>query len=406
MKIKVYRPNQIGGCITVIESKNGTRIIIDVGSELPGMESGEKIDINNLTKGCAGVFLTHYHGDHTGEFTNVHPDTNIYMGEVAQKIFYTLQKRLSKSTKVTGVKPEDAERIKGFITFKQGDTITLGDMDIKPIRTDHSAFDSYMFLIDDGERQVLHTGDFRSHGKVGEKSLEYIEKNVGKVNALIIEGTMLSRASEGVDTEEELMEKAIELLKNKDHKYVFIMCSSTNIDRIASFYHINKELGGRLFVTDSYQKSVLKEVTENSAEYGDYYDFSQSVSFDKYVHFDDMHKNGFFMLVRNNPFSEKFLYSKNFSKGKLFIYSMWKGYLEGKTKDKELAKLVPDNYEYMHTSGHATEEAICRLCRIVDTPIVFPIHSNRIDRFDELKEAGKITGDIRRFKHSGECKEI
>ena len=41
MKITVYRPNQIGGCITEIESKAGTRIIIDIGSNLPGNQDGE-----------------------------------------------------------------------------------------------------------------------------------------------------------------------------------------------------------------------------------------------------------------------------------------------------------------------------------------------------------------------------
>jgi len=40
-KITVYRPNQIGGCITEIESSKGTKIIIDVGSNLPGIEVKE-----------------------------------------------------------------------------------------------------------------------------------------------------------------------------------------------------------------------------------------------------------------------------------------------------------------------------------------------------------------------------
>jgi len=30
MKIKVHRPNQIGGCITEIESMSGSRIIINI----------------------------------------------------------------------------------------------------------------------------------------------------------------------------------------------------------------------------------------------------------------------------------------------------------------------------------------------------------------------------------------
>ena len=70
MKITVHRPNQIGGCITEIESKAGTRIIIDIGSNLQGNQDGEKVDVKAITdpERCAGVFVTHYHGDHIGEY--------------------------------------------------------------------------------------------------------------------------------------------------------------------------------------------------------------------------------------------------------------------------------------------------------------------------------------------------
>jgi ribonuclease J len=70
-KITVYRPNQIGGCITEIESSKGTKIIIDVGSNLPGIKVNEEVDVPELTKNCNGVFITHYHGDHLGEFDKI-----------------------------------------------------------------------------------------------------------------------------------------------------------------------------------------------------------------------------------------------------------------------------------------------------------------------------------------------
>ena len=395
MDITVYRPNQIGGCITEIKSKGGTKIIIDVGSDLPGVK-GEYVDIEALTKDCAGVFITHYHGDHIGEYRRVNKDTEIYMGATAKKIFLTLQARLSKSNQ-TGVTIEDLARIESFKEFEHGIPIKIKELTITPIRTDHSAFDSYMLLIDDSEKQVLHTGDFRNHGKVGENSLKYIEENAPDVDALIIEGTMLSRDNEGVITEDQLSEEAVKLIK--DSKYVFILCSSTNIDRIAAFYRANKAAGKKLFVTDDYQKTVLDVVTENSTEDGDYYDFSESVAFDGEAHFDEMAANGFCMLIRSNRFSEKFLHSKRFQKGKLFIYSLWKGYLEGKTKDDEIAKIVPDDYIYLHTSGHATEEAICRICDIVGAPLIIPIHSERTDRFEELKMDGRITGEVMRLEN-------
>lgn len=401
LKITVYRPNQIGGCITEIVSRGRVRILVDVGANLPGVD-GEPIDIETLTDGCACVFITHYHGDHIGEYRRVHRKTDIYMGKTAKEIFSTLQMRLSENPN-TGVRPEDVSRINQFKTFNHGETIHVNDLSITPIAADHSAFDSYMLLIDDGSRCVLHTGDFRIHGKTGEDPLRYLRKNINHLDALIIEGTMLSRNMESVDTEEELSKKAVGLIKN--HKYVFILCSSTNIDRIAAFYHANQAAGNKLFVTDSYQKKVLDVVTENSAAYGGFYDFSACVSFDRHKHYNDMVEKGFCLLVRNNYFSKRFLKSRVFQKGKLFIYSMWKGYLEGKTKDQSISGIVPEDYYYLHTSGHATEEAICAVCGIVNATMIIPIHSERTDRFEELKKEGKITGKIKRLD-SGETVEL
>ena len=39
MRITVHRPNQIGGCITKIESKAGTRIIIDIGRKAKAIQA-------------------------------------------------------------------------------------------------------------------------------------------------------------------------------------------------------------------------------------------------------------------------------------------------------------------------------------------------------------------------------
>ena len=394
MEIKVYRPNQIGGCITEITSKVGTKILIDIGSELPGIER-EPINIGEITKGCEGVFVTHYHGDHVGEYRNVHSEVDIYMGKTAKQIFSVLQKRLSKSKK-TGVNPEDIARVEKIKTFTHGEVIKIKDITITPIRTNHSAFDSYMFLISDGEKRVLHTGDFREQGIEGEHYFAHIKDYNGMLDAILIEGTMLSRTSEKDNTEEQLSIEAERLIRNS--KFVFILCSSTNLDRISAFYRANKNVGDKLFITDDYQKSILDVVSENSKDFESLFDFSESIAFDKNVNFDSMLSKGFCMLLRCNRFSEKFIRSKKFQNDRLFIYSMWKGYLEGAARNENLAKLVPDDYVYLHTSGHATEETICKVCNSLNVPIILPIHSDCIERFQALRSEGKINGDVQRLE--------
>ena len=77
MKITLHRPNQIGGCITEIESSKGTKIFIDLGHNLP-REDEEAPDeyasieaIAELTKDAKAIFYTHIHGDHIDLFKYV-----------------------------------------------------------------------------------------------------------------------------------------------------------------------------------------------------------------------------------------------------------------------------------------------------------------------------------------------
>ena len=390
MKITIHRgAQQIGGCITEIQSEKA-RIIIDMGAELPAVDIGEKtkpIQVEGVTKGninCDGVFISHYHGDHVGEYKRVKHGIPIYMGEIAQRIYLTLQNRLSKS-QIKKVTNEDVERVKEFIPLRHGEKVEIKgrDMIVTPLQVDHSAFDSYMFLIEADNQRILHTGDFRSHGQYGDAIFEMLENvfmpDGKKLDALIIEGTMLSRIGEDVDTEEQLARKAEAFFRDEKNKYIFLMCSSTNISRISAFYQASKDAGkNKLFICDDFQRQILDVLNEESKDY----DFSNIQAFvSNSGMYENMRSNGFYMLVRNNPFSKKFLRA---FKNNLFIYSLWKGYLEGKTQNENMAKFVPEKREYLHTSGHATAETIKEVIRITKPGAIIPIHGEDSHNYDKL----------------------
>lgn len=75
-------------------------------------------------------------------------------------------------------------------------------MKITPYIVDHSAYNSFMLLIEAEGKKVLHTGDFRNHGYKG-VILEKTLKEIGKIEALITEGTTLSREQIKSKTEKE-----------------------------------------------------------------------------------------------------------------------------------------------------------------------------------------------------------
>ena len=378
MQIIIHRGvNQIGGCVTEIKSKKA-KILIDVGSNLPTCESNVKVDITEISKKCDAVLITHYHGDHVGEYMQVMKEIPIYIGEQAKEIFTIYQKKM-KDTKISEITQEHIDRTEALKTFKQGVSLKIGDMKITPIRTDHSAFDSYMFLIEANGKRILHTGDFRLHGPMG-KGVPKTLRKIGKVDVLICEHTTLSRQDKTAMSEFMLQEEAINLIKN--NKYVFILCASTNIDRIASFYHANRKAGEKLFICDDYQKKILDYVTKSSSKYTAYYNLEDVKSFDGRF-YNQMKNKGFCMLVRDNYFSKKFVYNPNF-KDNIFIYSQWLGYLEGEKAEESLIRFVPKDYTYLHTSGHADSKGITKVCNIVRPKTIVAIHGENSHDFDKL----------------------
>lgn len=382
MKVIIHRgTHQIGGCITEIQSNSGTKIIIDIGENLPTADGKvkEELKIEGLNTGTPSydaVFVTHYHGDHIGLYKQILHEIPIYVGEISTGIYKILQNRLLEAKIIC---ESDVSLIDKFKTFKIPEKIHIKDITITPIEVDHSAFNAHMFLVECDGKKVLHTGDFRTHGQRGKAVIPALEKYVGQVDCLICEGTTLSREKEETMTEFDLQYKAEQIFK--ENKYNFVMCSSTNIDRIAAIHKATLKTG-KLFVCDKYQKEILMYIDKISRS--GLYKFKNTVkSYGKNL-LEDMKNNGFVMLVRDNWISKTVI--KEFSNNRIFIYSQWEGYLDKNFKEYEhLQKFVPKDYIYLHTSGHADFEAIKNVCKVVKPKILIPIHSEKPSEFKEMR---------------------
>lgn len=397
MKIIIHRgTNQIGGCITEITSDSGTKILIDIGANLPDSQGIKKpeIELEGLTKGepsFDAIFITHYHGDHIGLYNKVFSKIPIFIGEISKGIFSLVQTRLHKANIVT---EDELKIIANFNTFTIREKISINDIKVTPIAVDHSAFDSYMFLIEADGKKILHTGDFRTHGQRGKAVLEAIKKYVGKVDCLICEGTTLTRNNDKLLTEFQLQQKAEQLFK--ENKYNFVLCSSTNIDRIAALHKaaINTH---KMFICDKYQGEILEYVNKNSRS--KLYKFNNSQDTKVYYYapnmLEKMKKYGFVMLVRAN---DKFKPIMDIFDNSTFIYSQWLGYLKGENEDyKRIQNFVPKDYIYLHTSGHATPEAIKKVIEITNPNVVIPIHTEEKEKIKELTNKAIILEDDEEF---------
>ena len=87
---------------------------------------------------------------------------------------------------------------------------------------------------------------------------------------------MLCRANEHVATEGELKQKIVNLLKEgHGHNQFFVLCSSTDIDRLATLHLACKETGA-WFVVDPFQKDVLDIFTKYQSKFSDVYNFDHA----------------------------------------------------------------------------------------------------------------------------------
>lgn len=379
MKIIIHRgTHQIGGSIVEINSGT-TRIMLDLGSLLPaedGSKQDESQSIAGVTTGapcCDGVFFSHYHGDHIGMLEKLLPGIPFYMGAVSKEIYLLLQKKVPNGI------PKIVNEAR---TFEANQPIAIGDINVTPFVVDHSAFDAYMFLIEADHKRVLYTGDFRTHGFRGKAVIPMLQKYVGQVDILITEGTMLSRDEIEVETEMELQNRLRQVIEK--YKYVFVICSSTNIDRIGSIYQATPR--GKYFLCDDYQKTVLKKVTKLCGHHTPLYHFGKALSYGRNLD-DKIKDSGFCMLIRGRYTHLELVakYQKDFPNDAVLIYSMWRGYLIKPSNRYESLMQGFKNIEYLHTSGHATKETIQAVCKAVDPKIgIIPIHSEAPEKLAEL----------------------
>ena len=381
MKLTIHKgTNQIGGCVTEISTENA-RVFIDLGADLikDKEKANSKIYIDGLTTGNAKnsfLLITHYHGDHIGRIDHALPGIPIYMGETAREISMAIAKRINK-------KLELLEKIK---TFKIAGEFKLGDIKVTPFMIDHSAFDAYSFLIEADGKRIFYTGDFRLHGPRGKKMVEngLFEKKATNIDFLICEGTNISKPGTA-QTEAELGKEAAKLFKNPKHKYVFVLCSSVNIDRIFEFYKAYDGVFKRkrpFIVLDDYQNEVLKIVSEEHGKKSGFYNF---------IHNEADTKDGYCFLIR--PSNAKNILDKYFPMSpdeSLIIYSMWDGYIgkNEKVNNKELIELLKpyNNIKRLHTSGHADVETLQKVEGIIKPKHIIPIHTEKPEMFQKLFE--------------------
>lgn len=377
MKLCIHRgTHQIGGIAAEISTAS-TRILIDMGDKLsldPNFVSAP-LNIPGVTDAngrCDAVLFTHYHGDHTGQMLRIRPDIPLYAGALAKDIMRLSAERGGQKNEAL------CRRIETIQAFFPGKPFLIGDIQITPFCIDHSACDSYLFLIEADGKRLLYTGDFRLHGVRGKTMDKILDRRIGKVDAIITEGTTVSRTDGKTVTEWELQARVRNYLQQ--YKYVFVLCATTNLDRIFALARAVPR--GKYCICDDYQKTLVETVSKHWNGISSFYEMPKLLSF-KYHPPARFAELGGLMFVRANSKFEAIIRQYDPAQS-ILLYSMWDGY---RTKpDSNIPEFLSltGTWAELHTSGHASPDGLRHVIEKADPEIVIPMHTDAPQKMQTL----------------------
>jgi len=266
--------NEIGGNKILLED-NGTKIFLDFGlsfkkgqefytgfldsrtmagaaddlelgilPRIKGLYSKEQLKFSDLKyeePKFDAIFISHAHMDHCAHLQYIDESIDVFLGETTKKIIETFR---------PGEKEEEALGVHQFKTFRTGDKINIGSIEVEPIHVDHSIPGAYGFLIHTSTGTIVYSGDLRLHGPAKHMTEEFVERAAAcDPIAMITEGTRLGRKEIGENMTEEGVRKAADKIVSRTKKIVISTFYGRDIDRIMTFYKVAKDNDRKFLVS-------------------------------------------------------------------------------------------------------------------------------------------------------------
>ena len=431
MNFKIHRgTKEIGGSCVEVWTSN-TRIIIDMGMPLvdanrdqfnfkkyENLTTRELIKQNILPdiKGLyndnqnlvAGVLISHSHLDHFGLMNYVSKDIKTYLGEATHKLI-----------EISNIFTHSNYQLTNFTYFKKEEFFQIGDFKITPYWNDHSAFDSYSFLIEANGKSVFYSGDFRDHGRKSKVFKRFLHNAPQNVDYLLLEGTTIGRKTIKDKTEIEIEDELFKVF-SEPQKINLVYTAGQNIDRLVSIFKAAQKIK-KLFVIDVYIAAILTELSKfsrlpfpsnsfkNIKVMFPYYSCKKLKNegnenilyqFKKYkITKEEISNqaNDIVMIVR--PSMKIDLEKIDNLKGGNLIYSMWEGYLQNEYTAKFIDYFKNINFKIhnIHTSGHADLVALQKLVEAIDPKNIIPIHTFEGNLYQDIFRSNVIQcndGDV------------
>ena len=135
MILTIHRgSHEIGGTCIELESRGGTRIVLDLGAPLPRSEDTERKETDMTLPPVKGLYaedlheapvdallISHAHQDHYGLMQSLGPDVPCFISEPTRRL-----------VELTALYTGSGVSVNNYRTFTSGEAFVVGDFTIPP----------------------------------------------------------------------------------------------------------------------------------------------------------------------------------------------------------------------------------------------------------------------------------
>ena len=406
MKICIKRgAHQIGGSCVEIAADNGKKIVIDIGMPL----SEDFIEPSSVFlpeieyDGLEALFISHPHGDHYMLAGFLEKKIPVYIGRAAAAII-----NAANSYGRNKVELRDTQPVENEIQF----TIA-GTFRVTPYLTDHSAYDSYMFMIEADGKRVLYTGDFRNHGRKAFRVNNMMAHPPKNIDVMLIEGTnVYPPETETAETDaaqkpdksfisEEDLEKKFQKEFEQAKGIAAVWSSCQNIDRLVTIFKAAKAAKRKL-VLPWQIGYIVKKIGNGKLPgfnyYPDVYKYKTNPEKRHEINTEQLAKNPEkYVVFLTSRITGDLLNAGLFNSDAVFIWSLWNGYKRQEHTAQTLnaiaatgAKIADD----LHVSGHASLTTLVEFVDKLNPSRLVPVHTEHPQSFKTLEWNSGFTGKV------------
>ena len=321
-----------------------------------------------------GIFLTHGHEDHMGAIQYIWDKLRVPIYGSAFTIAL-LKKKLKDIGLLNNVE---------LIIINEDKEINLGPFKIKPISITHSIPDPLSLSITTESGTVFHTGDwkFDTNPKVGIKTNLDNLKSIGDKGVLAIVGDSTNSFIEGKTKSENDAYEGLKSVIKSSNGRIIITCFASNVARIKSIIDASIENNKKVFIAGR----SLNRAIEAANEVG-YLVEGIEKSFKNLENFS--HDNSVIIAggsqgetrstmtriansqheqIKLKPGDTAIFSSSKIPGNELAIERVHNALL------KNGIKVITDEDELVHVSGHPGRDDIVKLYNLIKPQISIPVH--------------------------------